>query len=245
MVTLTVNNRHLGVIAVALAIGGIFGRSPTLITNWWAPSSSPSSSASSSTPTPPIVPFHASSFGEVSNDGIDQRSGSIFSRGPMVKLERKKSSGNGTSTDDEDEDEISPSKKTTSSNNPKRGINIIRKQYNISFQDLAVVVITSSSTIDKRLPLLYDAWIKNAPFPVIILTDERNVTNAWDQRLNIRTSTCSGKINGLICKTKMAFEILDNEFKGRKWYLRLMDDTLVVLGNLLNVLNGVDPDQPW
>lgn len=50
---------------------------------------------------------------------------------------------------------------------------------------------------------------------------------------------------GLVCKTKLAFDRLGELHPGKKWYLRLMDDTLVILPNLLHNLRRVDPSQPW
>lgn len=33
--------------------------------------------------------------------------------------------------------------------------------YNITYDDIAVAVVTSSATIDKRLPILHEAWVSN------------------------------------------------------------------------------------
>jgi hypothetical protein len=48
-----------------------------------------------------------------------------------------------------------------------------------------------------------------------------------------------------VCKTKLAFQELYEAYPNKKWYLRLMDDTLVVAPNLLRMLQRVDPDKSW
>lgn len=48
-----------------------------------------------------------------------------------------------------------------------------------------------------------------------------------------------------MCKTKLAFQELYEAYPNKKWYLRLMDDTLVVAPNLLRMLQKVDPDKSW
>lgn len=52
-------------------------------------------------------------------------------------------------------------------------------------------------------------------------------------------------VSGLVCKTKLAFQELYEAYPNKKWYLRLMDDTLVVAPNLLRMLQRVDPDKSW
>jgi hypothetical protein len=126
-----------------------------------------------------------------------------------------------------------------------RGLDL-KHDYNISFADVVVAVVTSSSTIEKRLPLLQQAWLGSAPFRAFVITDADNATAlTLPEGLDIRTVACSGELNGLVCKTRVAFETFHREFRDKRWFLRLMDDTLVVTPNLLRLLRRLDPDKPW
>jgi len=119
----------------------------------------------------------------------------------------------------------------------------------LSYSDIAVAVVTSTAAISHRLPILQQSWINDALFPVMVITDQ-----AYDHpiplttlypTLDIRLTRCSPDINGLICKTRQAFDLLAKSYPGKKWYLRLMDDTLVIGPNLLYQLHSLDPTKPW
>jgi hypothetical protein len=138
---------------------------------------------------------------------------------------------------------------TLTGRSTKRHSLSLRQEYNVSYGDVVVSIVTSSATIGQRLPALLDAWVRGAPFPVVVITDDdvEGGRGAWESELDVRRLPCSPKINGLICKTRSAFEIMHREYRaqGRRWFLRLMDDTLVIPPNLLHALKRVDPDKPW
>jgi hypothetical protein len=117
---------------------------------------------------------------------------------------------------------------------------------------VAVAVVTSSATIRRRLPLLWEAWLRDCGFTVLVITDGASApliptlaSKGIPRDLLVLTDCPAGK-EGLVCKTRAALEGAWARLPTPRWALRVMDDTLVMPEQLMEILSEGEAhnDQP-
>lgn len=120
------------------------------------------------------------------------------------------------------------------------------EQEPLGFKDLAIALITSSPVSKARLPIISSAWSSRWDLDVIIITDEEDSCppEAYGGMQMIKTN-CGADKTGLVCKTRRGLELLLELFPGKRWYLRVMDDTLVHAPNVIHHLSRVDARGSW
>jgi hypothetical protein len=122
----------------------------------------------------------------------------------------------------------------------------------LSYDDIVVGVVTSSAVHADRLPQIARAWVARAPFAVHIFSDVSTSCHGHsdgstkDCLPTLRCEHCTKDKSGLACKTQCLFTKLHEIYGHRKkWFLRAMDDTLLVPLNVKRVLSRFDWQQPW
>jgi len=111
--------------------------------------------------------------------------------------------------------------------------------------DITMAILTTTSALPTRLPVLYHSWISQAPFPVMVVTD--NSTTEATSGLpptTIKYVDCPGGVEGFACKTARALEALHLTYGSAKWYIVLSDTSLVIPSNLIHHLRSHDPTKP-
>ena len=118
---------------------------------------------------------------------------------------------------------------------------------------VAIAIITSSPVQNERLPQIAKAWAawdfarivgsQSPQISVVGISDIESVCSHGSEANNCvptKKCPCAASKEGILCKTMCAFETLQELAPLARWYLRLMDDTLVLPTNLLIVLNTLD-----
>lgn len=118
--------------------------------------------------------------------------------------------------------------------------------HSLSPSDLAVAILTTSTVLSQRWPILQETWVNDAPFPVILISDDTKTASSSNSPHppNLQLFQCPSGPVGFACKTGHALQHLYTTYPKAKWYIMVSDSALVSPSNLIHHLRSFDHNKP-
>eukprot|EP01097_Dermamoeba_algensis_P002952 TRINITY_DN2180_c0_g2_i2.p1 TRINITY_DN2180_c0_g2~~TRINITY_DN2180_c0_g2_i2.p1 ORF type:complete len:477 (-),score=99.29 TRINITY_DN2180_c0_g2_i2:162-1592(-) len=109
-------------------------------------------------------------------------------------------------------------------------------------QSIAIGIITTFREHRGKMILTYSTWARK-PFlgrDIFVYSDDND-----NENIGVIQSPCGNDYRaGLCCKTDFLLKDLYQKFPKKNWFVRAMDDTVVVLENLVRYLETLDHTKP-